>query len=200
MIGDQDDILVGADKRYKVTSLGMAKTSGNIFSMFSLRREQFCKWVDVKQATPAIIEIDFGPSGTDSLESVGISFAWAEVPTDIKIERVIGKPDNAYSNVTTISKNATSTIHVAARNPKTYKLKFTIWGYVNENKGIRVSRIFATSGDGIGTAFMNTEADNKVYGDIIIADKTKGIVMQSADGSNWRLSVSDLGESKWTKI
>jgi hypothetical protein len=200
MIGDQDDILVAADKRYKVSSLGMAKSSGNIFSMFSMRREQFCKWVDVKQATPAIIEIDFGPNGTDSLESVGIMFAWAEMPTDIKIERVIGKVDNAYTNVSTISKNSASTIHVAARAPKTYKLKFTVWGFVNENKGVRVNRIFATSGDGIGTAFMNTEGDNKVFGDIMIADKTKGIVQQSPDGSYWRLSVSDLGEPKWTKV
>jgi hypothetical protein len=200
MIGDQDDILVGADKRYKVNSLGVAKTGGNIFSMFSLRREQFCKWVDVKKETPAIIEIDFGSNGLDSLESVGIMFAWSELPTDIKIERVIGKVDNPYTNVSTVTKNSASTVHVATRSPKTYKLKFTIWGYTNENKGIRVNRIFATSGDGIGTAFMSTETDNKVYGDIMIADKTKGIVQQSPDGSYWRLGVSDLGEPKWTKI
>ncbi|PHF10705.1 hypothetical protein [Bacillus wiedmannii] len=39
MVGDQDDVLLLADKRYKVNLPGAPKSAGNIWAMFSMRRE-----------------------------------------------------------------------------------------------------------------------------------------------------------------
>ncbi|MFU2031283.1 hypothetical protein [Bacillus wiedmannii] len=88
MVGDQDDVLLLADKRYKVNLPGAPKSAGNIWAMFSMRREQFCRWTNPTVAAPAIIEIDFGDKPLQFLESVGIEFGWNETPKNIKIERV----------------------------------------------------------------------------------------------------------------
>ena len=38
MVGEQDDVLLVADKRYNVTLSGAPKTAGNVWAMFSMRR------------------------------------------------------------------------------------------------------------------------------------------------------------------
>lgn len=78
MVGDQDDVLLLADKRYKVNLPGAPKSAGNIWAMFSMRREQFCRWTNPTAEQPAIIEIDFGDKPLQFLESVGIEFGWTE--------------------------------------------------------------------------------------------------------------------------
>jgi hypothetical protein len=199
MSGDQDDILHLADKHYKVTSLGAVKTAGNLWGMFSLRREQFCRWTNPTAAVPIVIEIDFGTTGIPSMESVGVAFGWDETPTNIKIERVINSPTNAYVSVTNQASLKTSTFHIAARATTTYKLKFTIWGTNNANTLVRVNRIFGTIGDGYPKPFLNTESDNKVFGDLIFGDATKGIQMRSDDGSYWKAKMGNDGVLTWVK-
>jgi hypothetical protein len=199
MAGDQDDFLLLADKRYTVNSLGATKSSGNIWGMFSMRREQFCRWTDPTQATPIIIEIDFGSNPVPNLESVGIAFAWGETPKNVKIERIIAS-GGAYQQVYNGTNLNQSTVHVAARAISTYKLKFTIWGVNNANTLVRINRIFATVGDDYPKTFLNTESDNKVYGDLEFMDTLKGMVMKSPDGSRWKASISNTGTLTWTKL
>jgi hypothetical protein len=199
MSGDQDDILHLADKHYKVTSLGATKTAGNIWGMFSMRREQFCRWTNPTSVAPLTIEIDFGPTGIPSMESVGASFGWDETPTNIKIERVINSPTNAYVQVTNQGNLKSPTFHIPARATTTYKLKFTIWGANNPNTLVRINRLFATIGDGYPRTFVNSESDNKVFGDLIFGDATKGIQMRSDDGSYWKGKMGNDGVLTWIK-
>lgn len=199
MVGDQDDILVQADKRYTVASIGAAKTGGNIFGMFSLRKEQFCRWTNPTLAAPIVIEIDFGAKPIPYMESVGIAFGQGETPTNVKIERVTAS-GGSYVQLTNQAGLKTPSLHVASRAAQTYKLKFTIWGANNINTLVRVNRIFGTTGDGYPVAFVNTESDNTVYGDLSFGDTAKGIVLRSPDGSNWKMSIGNDGVQKWTKI
>lgn len=199
MVGDQDDILVQADKRYTVASIGAAKTGGNIFGMFSLRKEQFCRWTNPTLAAPIIIEIDFGTKPIPYMESVGIAFGQGETPTNVKIERVTSS-GGSYVQLTNQAGLKTPSLHVASRAAQTYKIKFTVWGANNVNTLVRVNRIFGTTGDGYPVAFVNTESDNTVYGDLSFGDAAKGIVLRSPDGSNWKMSIGNDGVQKWTKI
>ncbi|MBF7156018.1 hypothetical protein IWA68_26105 [Bacillus albus] len=198
MSGDQDDVLLLADKRYAVTLPGAPKTAGNIWGMFSLRREQFCRWTNPTVEIPAVIEIDFGTTPMQYLESVGIAFAQGETPKNIKIERVTAL-NGAYTQVTNVNGNVADTIHVAARSANTYKLKFTLSLPNNANTLVRVNRIFATSGDEYAKTFVNTESDNTLYGDLKFGDTAKGIVLKSPDGSFWKLGIDNAGVEKWTK-
>lgn len=199
MVGDQDDVLLLADKRYKVNLPGAPKSAGNIWAMFSMRREQFCRWTNPTAEQPAIIEIDFGDKPLQFLESVGIEFGWTETPKNIKIERVTSL-NGAYVQLSNINGNASDVIHVAARSANTFKLRFTISLSNNQNTLVRVNRIFATTGDDYPKVFVNTESDNTVYGDLRFGDKTKGPVLQADDGSFWRVSIDSTGALKTTKL
>ncbi|MFZ0446773.1 MAG: hypothetical protein WAM95_19490, partial [Bacillus sp. (in: firmicutes)] len=78
MAGDQDDIFLLADKRYTVISTGANKTGGNIKEIFSLKRETFCRWTDPTTVAPIVIEINFGSTPIQYIESLGLNFAWGE--------------------------------------------------------------------------------------------------------------------------
>ncbi|MFJ8216238.1 BppU family phage baseplate upper protein [Bacillus cereus] len=192
MVGDQDDVLLLADKRFKVNIPGAPKTGGNVWSIFSLRREQFCRWTDPTITAPIIIEIDFGTTPLKYLESVGISFGWDETPKNIKIERVTAQ-NGAYAQIVNVTNNTAATIHVAARTANTYKLRFTIYGVNNANKLIRINRIFATTGDEYPKTFVNTESDNTVFGDLLFGNSDKSVVLKSPNGSLWKLVIDDTG-------
>lgn len=192
IVGDQDDVLIVADKRFKVSSLGATRTSGNIWGMFSMRREQSCRWSDPTQEAPIIIEIDCSTNPLTYLESVGVSFGWGETPKNVKVERVITLNGN-YTQVANVTGNTAATVHIAARTAATYKLKFTIYGVNHDNKFVRINRIFATSGDDYSRTFVNTESDNTVYGNVIFGDASKSMIMKSPGGSLWKLVVDDLG-------
>ncbi|SCC45777.1 hypothetical protein [Bacillus wiedmannii] len=198
MSGDQDDVLLLADKRYAVTLPGAPRTAGNIWGMFSLRKEQFCRFTNPTVEQPAVIEIDFGTTPLQYLESVGIAFAQGETPKNIKIERVTTL-NGAYTQAINVNGNTADTIHIAARSANTYKLRFTLSLSNNANTLVRVNRIFATSGDEYAKTFVNTESDNTVYGDLKFGDAAKGVVLKSPDGSFWKLSIDNAGVEKWTK-
>lgn len=140
--------------------------------MFSLRKEQFCRWTNPTVEQPAVIEIDFGATPLQYLESVGIAFAQGETPKNIKIERVTSL-NGAYTQAINVNGNAADTIHIAARSANTYKLRFTLSLSNNANTLVRVNRIFATSGDEYAKTFVNTESDNTVYGDLKFGDTAK---------------------------
>jgi hypothetical protein len=102
MAGDQDDVILLADKRYAVTSTGAAKTAGNIADMFSLKREAFCRWTNPTTAAPIILEIDFGAKPIQYMETLGLNFGWGETPKNIKVERVISS-GGAYAQLANIT-------------------------------------------------------------------------------------------------
>ncbi|WP_202815373.1 hypothetical protein [Peribacillus simplex] len=199
MAGNQDDVLVGADKRHVLTSTGAAKTAGNLADMFSMKSEAFCRWTNPTTAAPIVLEIDFGTTPIQYMESVGLEFAWDEVPKNVKIERVLSS-GGSYAQLINITTNASSTLHLPSRATNVYKLRFTISTPINANTLVRINRIFATSATTLGRAYVNTEADNKVFGDFEFGDTLKGIVMKSPDGGRWKASMSNTGTITWTKI
>ncbi|MFJ7681129.1 hypothetical protein [Peribacillus butanolivorans] len=70
----------------------------------------------------------------------------------------------------------------------------------NANTLVRINRIFATAATSLPVTFVNTEGDNKMYGDLEFGDTLKGIVMKSPDGSQWKASMSNAGTITWTKL
>lgn len=195
MIGEQDDIFVTADKRYIVNNLGAVKSAGNIWGMFSLRREQFCKWTAPTSTAPIILEIDCSAKQLKYMESIGIVFGNNEIPTNIKVERQLAV-GGAYIQLANITNNTSPVIHIASRAANVYKIKLTIYG----GASVRINRIFGTIGDDYPVAFVNTESDNIIYGDLEFGDLAKGVIMKSADGSRWRITIDNTGVLKSTKL
>lgn len=204
MVGDIDDVLLLANRKYTVSLLGKPRSNGSIEGMFSLRREQACRFLDPTQENPIIIEIDFGTKPIQFMESVGISFGGtpqqSQTPTNVKIERVQAL-NGAWQQVTNQGSLRTSSIHVASKVTNVYKLKFTLWGSNDPtvNKEVRVNRIFATVGDGYGTTYVNTESDSVMYGNLEF-DTSKGVVLRSGEGSKWRITVDSTGSLSSVKI
>lgn len=199
MAGDQDDVLLGADKRYIVTSLGAVKTSGNIPEMFSMKRESFCRWTDPTTVAPIVIELDFGEKPIQYMETIGINFSWGESAKNIKVERVLTSGGN-YVQLYNGTTNTLDGVHIVSRANNVYKIKLTISGANNVNKLVRVVRIFATASTTPPVTFVNSESDNLIYSNIEWGDPAKGPIMKSLDGSRWKGAMSNVGELTWTKL
>lgn len=204
MVGDIDDVLLLANRKYTVSLLGKPRSNGSIEGMFSLRREQACRFLDPTQESPIIIEIDFGTKPIPFMESVGISFGGTpqqnQTPTNVKIERVQAL-NGAWQPVTNQGSLRTTSVHVASKVTNVYKLKFTLWGSNDPttNKEVRINRIFATVGDGYGTTYVNTESDSVMHGNLEF-DTSKGVVLRSSDGSKWRITVDSTGNLSSVKV
>lgn len=199
MVGDHDDILLLADKRYLVSSTGAVKTSGNIADMFSLKREAFCRWTGPTTAAPIVLELDFGTTPIQYLESIGINFGWGESAKNIKLERVLTS-GGAYAQNANITNNTAGAVHLASRATNVYKIRLTISVANNANGLVRINRIFATAATTTPAVFVNTETDNKVNGDFEFMDALKGVIMKSPDGARWKASISNAGALTWTKL
>ena len=199
MVGDQDDVLFMAPKRYTINSLGAARTSGELTDMFRLGKELFCRWTNPTTAAPIIIELDFGNKPIEYMESFGLNFGWGETPKNIKIERVLAS-GGSYVQAYNSTNNTLSSIHIPSRGETIYKIKITLSVPNNANKLIRVNRIFGTASVTTPKTFVNTESDNTIHGDLISGDSTKGFVLTAPDGSQWRLKVSNAGALSTVKI
>jgi hypothetical protein len=199
VIGDQDDILLLADRRYVVNSTGAAKTSGNIADMFSLKREAFCRWTAPTTGAPIVIEIDFGTKPIQYMESLGINFGWGETAKNIKVERVLTS-GGAYVQLANATSNTLSSYHIASRATNVYKIRLTISVANNANSLVRITRIFATASTTLPATFVNIEGANVVYGDLEFGDATKGNILRALDGSRWRVTVDNLGAISTTKL
>jgi hypothetical protein len=199
MVGDQDDILHLADKRYIVTSTGAVKTAGNIADMFSLKREVYCRWTNPTTAAPIVIELDFGANPIKYMESIGINFGWGETPKNIKVERVLTS-GGAYAQLKNVTNNTDAAFHIASRATNVYKIRLTISVPNNANTLIRINRIYGTAAESMPRTFVNTETDNDIRGDLTFSDLLKGPVLTSPDGSKWRVSISNAGVITGTKI
>jgi hypothetical protein len=198
MAGDQDDVMLLADKRYTVTSTGAVKTAGIIADMFSLKREAFCRWTNPTTATPIILEIDFGTKPIQYMETLGLNFGWGETPKNIKVERVITS-GGTYAQLANITNNTLGSVKVVSRATNVYKIRMTISVPNNANGLIRINRIFATAATTPPVTFVNIESDNKLFGNLEFATG-KGPVMTSDDGSSWKASISNEGGLTWVKI
>ncbi|WP_202190553.1 hypothetical protein [Bacillus sp. BA3] len=199
MAGDQDDILLLADKRYSVISTGAVKTAGNIADMFSLKRESFCRWTNPTTAAPIVIEIDFGTKPIQYMETLGLNFGWGESPKNIKVDRVLTS-GGAYAQLANITNNTLGSVKIVSRATNVYKIRLTISVPNNVNGLIRINRIFATAATSPPVTFVNTETDNQLYGDLEFGDTLKGLVMKSPDGGRWKASMSNTGAITWTKL
>ena len=199
MAGDQDDNLLLADKRYVVTSSGAVKTSGNIADMFSMKREAFCRWTNPTTGAPIVLEIDFGTTPIQYMESFGLNFGWTETPKNIKVERVLTS-GGAYSQAINITNNTAATFHMSLRATNIYKIRVTISVPNNANTLVRINRIFGTASTSLPASFVNIEGDNKVYGNFEFGDTTKGIIMKSPDGSRFKFSIDNNGVITTTKL
>lgn len=199
MAGEQDDILLLADKRYTVTSSGAVKTAGQIAEMFSLKREAFCRWTNPTTVAPIVIEMDFGTTPIQYLESIGINFGWGESAKNIKLERVLTL-GGAYVQNANVTNNTNGVWHFQSRAANVYKIRLTISVPNNANGLVRINRIFATAATTLPSTFVNTEGDNKVYGNFEFGDTLKGVIMKSPDGSRFKLSIDNTGAIITTKL
>lgn len=200
MTGNQDDIFLMADKRYSIKNIGIAKNAGELYHPFRLGKDQWYRWGNPTVATPAIIEMDFGTTPIQSMDTIGVSFVWGDVPKNIKIERTTSSAGN-YQQVYNTTVNTASNIFIECRSANIYKIKITLSVPVNTvTNNIRLSRIYGTASLTNPKVFVNVEEDNEVYGGIEFKDSLKGLIMTSPDGSRWKSSIDNTGVMIWTKL
>jgi hypothetical protein len=90
-----------------------------------------------------------------------------EIPKYIRVESVTTS-GGAYSQIALITNNTRPFWYLSTWADNTYKLKFT-FGSSNDtgaNRKIRIHRIFATSINGVGKAWLNAAEGGTVYGDV----------------------------------
>lgn len=201
MAGDQDDILVNADKYAQVTQLsGVTKSGSNFPQLFDLLRESWMGWDNTTEANPTVLEINFGTTPVSYLKTVGMTFAGAECPKYLKFEFVTSN-GGSYSVSEEFSPNTKSVVQTyRTRIVNVYKIKITMWGSNNSSTNrIKASRIFAAAGQTQGRAWVSTNG-GKVYGDIEYGRSSDGVIMTSPDGSRWKQSIDNSGVVTWTKL
>jgi hypothetical protein len=201
MAGDQDDVLVNADKFATVTQVsGVTKVGSSFPQLFDLLRESWMGWDNSTELNPTVLEINFGTSPLSYFKTVGMTFAGSECPKYIKFEFVTSNGGN-YTVSEEFKPNTKSVIQTyRTRIVNVYKIKITLWGSNNASTNrIKATRIFAAAGQTQGKAWVSTNG-GKVYGDIEHARSTDGIILTSPDGGRWKASISNTGVVTWTKL
>jgi hypothetical protein len=168
-IGNQDDILAGASKAYTVTKLSSHPiVNGTIDSPFVPNQGNFLGLTGVDENNNCQIEINLGTNPISELDMIGFVFrGGVEIPKYIKVESVTTS-GGAYSQIALITNNTRPFWYFSTWADNTYKLKFT-FGSSNDtgvNRKIRIHRIFATSINGVGKAWLNAAEGGTVYGDV----------------------------------
>lgn len=200
MVGDQDDILVNADKFATVTQLsGVAKVGSSFPQLFDLLRESWMGWDNSTEENPTVIELNFGTNPISYFKTIGMTFAGSECPKYLKFEFVTSNGGN-YTITEEFKPNTKSVVQTyRTRIVNVYKIKITMYGSNNTSTNrIKATRIFASAGQTQGRAWVSTNG-GKVYGDIEHARSTDGIIMTSPDGGRWKASMSNTGTLTWTK-
>jgi hypothetical protein len=201
IVGDQDDVLVNADKLYTVTQLAGSPKVGSAFSaMFDLLKESWTGWDNSTEVAPIVLEINFGTTPISYFKSVGMVFSGTESPKYIKYEFATAST-GVYNQSETFPQNTSSTVQsYRFKSANVYRLKITMWGSNNASTNrIKLTRIFATAGQTRGNAWISTQG-GKMFGDMELARSTDGLILTSPDGSRWKLSISNTGVTAWVKI
>lgn len=79
-----------------------------------------------------------------------------------------------------------------------YKVRITLSGYSQDHKRFRINRIFARSSMENGSAWLATTG-GRMFGDIEI-EASKGIIMKTASGVKWKVTINEAGQLITTKI
>ena len=192
IVGDQEDFLVAADKKYTVASTGKALAAGQPWHLFRRDSGSFARWQTPDATNKAVVEITF-PNGIDFLRSFGVSFIDNELAKNVTFfyQTAAGGTWTQNGNYTN---NASSTVHRAINVNKIYGLKVEMHTPTNANGYIKVCRLFATTQSRIDKGFVAVDTGGKVYDDIEIGEIGKGIIMKTPDGTKrYRITIDNNG-------
>jgi hypothetical protein len=197
-VGDQDDFLAYANKRFTVTQTGgPAPFSGSVANLFNPIPGQIAMWGTVLVGNPVIIEIDMTSDQAEYLTVLGMLFSWDEYPTNIKFESYNG---TSWSNFgPTYTHNTTGWVIATQHQYQNTKVRVTFSVAAAASGNIGCSRWFGQSSSKGGQMFI-TRNGGTIYNDLEVMDATKGIILKSPDLSRWRVTVNNAGALITTKL
>lgn len=198
LIGNQDDILVNAQQKYTVKQVsGKLPYGGNLANCFNLIDEQSVNYIDVPDSNPVVIELDFTKNPIKMLNCFGMYFGWGESPKKIKVEYALSATGN-WVVASDVPLNVGDTIISNMKANQLYKVRITLSGYSQDHKRFRINRMFARSSMENGNAWLATTG-GRMFGDIEI-EASKGIIMKTASGVKWKVTMNEAGQLITTKI
>ncbi|KFN02228.1 hypothetical protein D0U04_03080 [Bacillus clarus] len=198
LIGNQDDILVNAPMKYSVKQVaGKLPYGGNLANCFNLIDEQSVNYIDIPDNNPVVFELDFTKNPIKMLNCLGLYFGWGESPKKIRIEYLLSANGN-WVIASDVPLNVGDTIISNMKASQLYKVRITMSGYAQEHKRFRINRIFARSSMESGNAWLATTG-GKIFGDIEL-EASKGVIMKTASGGKWRVTIDEAGQLITTKI
>ncbi|MEF3308323.1 glycosyl hydrolase family 28-related protein [Paenibacillus sp. GYB004] len=166
-VGNQDDYLAFANKRFTVSVSGPSLIGGQISNIFDLNGDLSAKWNGdtATKENPIVVEILF-PSAITYFSNLGIMFGpWNESATAIKIE---AKARGTWSVVKN-NENLTAPREIFIHNTfpfYTEGIRIIMSGSANSvSKILRVVRIFGQSSTYSGAAYLQT-GGGKMYGNL----------------------------------
>ncbi|MFC3767300.1 glycosyl hydrolase family 28-related protein [Paenibacillus sp. GCM10012303] len=168
-IGNQDDFLAFANKRFTVSQTGgPAPEAGQLINAFNLSPNSAAKYdASTTEINPIVIEILF-PSAVTYFSNFGISFGkWNESPKNIKLQKLY---QGMWSDVFDYT-NLTAKVHIISDNIpyNTEGFRITLSGTNAASGKLRITRIFGQCADSVGAAYLQT-IGGPVYGTIDMRD------------------------------
>lgn len=203
MIGNQDDIFVGANNEYTVTQTSShSNWYGDISNLFTTQKD-FVGWNDVTANDPVVFEVDMtAQGGISSLDLIGLTFRpGLQYPQLVKIE-VATSNGGAYSEIFSTTNNQAGEIVVNYYASTAWRIRVTLGDSEDQasTRRIRVSRLWGTSISREGNAYVRTTGDTTIAGDNEFHLSSHGQIYKSPDGSRWKLSVANDGTIVTTKL
>lgn len=171
--------------------------TGNLANCFNLIDEQSVNYIDVPDSNPVVIELDFTKNPIKMLNCFGMYFGWGESPKKIKVEYALSATGN-WVVASDVPLNVGDTIISNMKASQLYKVRITLSGYSQDHKRFRINRMFARSSMENGNAWLATTG-GRMFGDIEI-EASKGIIMKTASGVKWKVTMNEAGQLITTKI
>ena len=170
--------------------------TGNLANCFNLIDEQSVNYIDVPDSNPVVIELDFTKTNTN-VKLFWNVFWVGESPKKIKIEYALSAT-GSWVIALDVPLNVGDTIISNMKASQLYKVRITLSGYSQNHKRFRINRILQGLLWKSGNAWLATTG-GRMFGDIEI-EASKGIIMKTASGVKWKVTINEAGQLITTKI
>lgn len=183
--GDQDDYLAYATSRYNVSST--SPTSGTVDNMFSPNGGETATW-ELPPDNPQIT-IDFEEDSIGSLSCLGVNFTHGNYARHIYVE-YFDSNDEWVEIVDQVHNGQNFFAYspgIAITDVR--KLRFTFADLKSDT--LSIVRIFAKDRLKCGQTWVSRSGGD-VHGDLLFANQ-KGVVLESPNGTKYKIKVSNNG-------